>query len=120
VHDLCELAARYVALEREIQEVRRGMLSALTNGAGAAVLVRPTRAGNQPGAKRTAVMEQAAQAERQIADLLREQPRRMAEIASSMGAPQNTTGERLRRMRERGLIERDGQGGAWRLATAAG
>jgi|SRR5580704_1822706 predicted transcriptional regulator len=117
--DLLALAAKYVALTGEIEDVRRAMLACLANGAGDAH--RPTSAG-RPGAKKGSQPSHktvmAAQAEERILELIREKPLRMTEIATEMGAKQNTTSERLRRLKAKGLVA-PAEGGAWAASASA-
>jgi hypothetical protein len=115
--DLLALAAKYVALTGEIEEVRRAMLACLANGAGEHP-ARPTQPARSSGGSHPNALK-AQEVESQISEMVRTRPLRMAEIASVMGAKQSTTAERLRRMRERGLIERlDGKEGGWTASAA--
>jgi Mn-dependent DtxR family transcriptional regulator len=57
----------------------------------------------------------AQEAEETILNLLRDRPMRMAEVMKEMQAKQSTTSERLRRLRQRGLVVVDG--GAWTAAS---
>jgi hypothetical protein len=114
--DLRALAEEYVALQDKVEGVRRAMLACLTNGAGP----NPTPAGrpggtgsmpNHPNAVR------AKEAEQTILAMLRERPRRAAEIATATDSRQSTTSERLRRMREKKLVTM--VDGAWEAVSAA-
>lgn len=125
--DLRALAAEYVALQDKVEAVRRSMLACLTNGAGDHP-VRPTRPARALGGKAAQAQGQELQsqpnhieaaklAEEKILELLKAGPLRMAEISSQMSARQSTTSERLRRMRDRHLIARDGEG--WAIVASA-
>ena len=103
--DLLALAAKYVALTEEIEDVRRAMLACLTNGAGEHP-ARPTQPARSAGGSKHPNAAKAEEIESQILEMLRTRPMRMAEIAAETGARQTTTAERLRRMRGKGLVER--------------
>ena len=107
--DLRVLAADYVRLSSEIEDLRRRMLSALTNGA-AANPIRPVRTGGGHHPKGREA--KAAEAEAEILELLKGGPKRMAEIGAATEAKQSTLSVRLRRLRQRGLAAPVG-GGAW-------
>ena len=117
--DLVELARRFVQLSDELESVRGEIKLAVVNGAGDSP-IRPTSAA-RPGLKRSQPsqpnhLQVAKEAESQILEMLKTGPKRMAEISSEMQARQSTTSERLRRMREKGLIKRDGEG--WAASAA--
>jgi hypothetical protein len=112
--NLAQLAERFLRLTGEVEEVRRSMLTVLTNGGGEKPEIpfsKPVRAsgGSQPSQHPNAA--KAAEAEETIRTLLRERPMRMGEITAAMAAKQSTTSERLRRLRQRGQVTLDG--GAW-------
>jgi Winged helix-turn-helix DNA-binding len=113
--ELVTLAADFVRLSSEIEDVRRRMLSALSNGAGAEPPVRPTPAARSgvkkgPQPKHPKVAE-AAKAEAEIISLLRSTPGlKSAEIAKQTKAKRNTTSQRLERMMARGQVQRGDQG----------
>jgi hypothetical protein len=112
-HDLRSLAETYVRLETELEDVRRAMLAALTNGAAPA---NPTpRSGSKPGSDR---FREAAEAEDRIVTLLRNQPGlKTAEIAKETAGKLNTVTERLKRLRTKGMVTGGGSDG-WSVATA--
>ena len=128
--DLRALAAEYVALQDKVERSRAAMLVALTaNGAGDHP-VRPTKPARALGGKpqpqppqsqelqpKPNHLEMAKEAEARILGLLKVRPMRMAEIASEMSARQSTTSERLRRLREKGLVTQ--ANGAWEAVSAA-
>jgi predicted Rossmann fold nucleotide-binding protein DprA/Smf involved in DNA uptake len=108
--DLCELAERFVALSGELEHVRRQMLSALSNGHGGGPDLPP----RPMTARRRAIApgERAAEAEAEIVEMLKLEALGPAEIARRTGAQTSTVGERLRRLKEKGAIERVDDG--WR------
>ena len=133
--DLRALAAEYVALQDKVAAVRAEMLVALTaNGAGDHP-VRPTKPARALGGKPQSQpqpqpqpqsqesqpkpnhLEMAKEAEARILGLLKVRPLRMAEIAAEMSVRQSTTSERLRRLREKGLVTQ--ANGAWEAVSAA-
>ena len=112
--DLLALAAKYVALTEEIEDVRRAMLACLANGAGEQP-ARPPQAGrpggtgsqpNHPNALK------AQEAESKTVELLRSTPGLgTTQIANETGSKVNTVTQRLQRLKDRGVIERlDGSG----------
>ena len=116
VNDLATLAREYVTLSDLIAIVRDAIRKLLLNGGDGDASVRPTPARSKPGVKGPRLKhpnaQLAAEAEQKIIDLLKTRPVRMAEIATEMGAKQTTTSERVRRLRERGLIV-PVEGGGW-------
>jgi hypothetical protein len=112
MHDLRALAEKYVVLTGQIEEVRSAMLVCLTaNGADA----NPHQPARRPGGGQATQHPKALAAqevEAKILDLLRARPMRLAEIVTAMEARQSTTSERLRRLRQRGLVALV-DGGAW-------
>ena len=122
--DLVTLAREFVKLSDQLEATRAEIAKAVLNGGGGGEPVRPTRPARAPGGKpqpqpqepQPNHLELAKQAESQILAMLKERPHRMAEISSEMKARQSTTSERLRRMREKGLIKRDGEG--WAASAA--
>ena len=115
---LVELARRYVTLSDELETVRSEIARAVLNGGGGKPDPHPTGA-QRPGVKGSQSSHpnaaKAAEAEETILNLLRERPMRMVEIMAAMESRQSTTSERLRRLRQRGLVAADS--GAW-TATA--
>jgi predicted Rossmann fold nucleotide-binding protein DprA/Smf involved in DNA uptake len=117
--DLVALARKFVSLNDEIESVREQIKLAVANcwgGKAEAPFAQPARqssGGSQPNH-----LQAAKEAESQILELLRTRPMRMAEISASMGAKQVTTGERLKRMKAKGLIEREDGGGAWTVVAS--
>jgi hypothetical protein len=116
MEDLRGLAERFVRLSSELEEVRAGMLAALTmNGAGEG---RPfVLARTEPGQRATVVAARAAEAA--IIERLRERPMGTAELARVTGSPVVTVQDRLRRLRARGAISGGGSSG-WVATPAAG
>ena len=126
--NLIELAERFVRQSRELDETRAAMKRLLLNGAGDHPVRpppagRPGRTGSQPQPQpqpqepQPNHLELAKQAESQTLAMLKERPHRMAEISSEMKARQSTTSERLRRLREKGLVTQ--ANGAWEAVSAA-
>jgi hypothetical protein len=114
---LAELARRYVSLSDELESVRDQIKRALMKDAGDAaptprpMPARPTKPGGHPNAAA------AQEAEAKIIELLRATPGLgTAAIARSTGAKVNTTAERLKRLKAKGLTVGGGADG-W---TAAG
>jgi hypothetical protein len=96
--DLVQLAQRYVDLNSQLEEVRNAMRQALMNGGGSEA---PPFAASQPMNRFT----QARAKDEQLVQLLRSKPMRPAEITKAMSAKISTTNERLRRLKQKGLIE---------------
>jgi hypothetical protein len=103
--EIVRLAERLVEVDREAAAVRARLLKLLANGSGPSP--RPIRAGHKPGAR---------DAETTIVELLRDQALGPAAIARATGAKAGTVNDRLRRLSERGLVER-GEGG-WRATSS--
>jgi hypothetical protein len=110
--DLLALASKYVSLTGEIEDVRRAMLACLTNGAADTaptprpMPARPTKPGGHPNAAA------AQEAEAKIIELLRATPGiGTAALARATGAKVNTTAERLKRMKAKGLTVGGGADG---------
>src|SRR6476659_2631797 len=115
--NLVELARRYVALNDELETVRDQIKRAVLNGAGGAS-ENPTSA-TRPGEKRPQSSPAKALRGQQVAETILELVRsspglRTAAIMKTMAAHRSTTGERLKRLQAKGLIERDGEGAGWR------
>ena len=116
--DLVGLAQRYVALSSELEDVRNQMRLALANDGGEAP-ARPTQgsprkaAGQEhPAAKKAAVVEG------EIMALLRDKPGvGTAEVARATASKTSTTVERLRRLREKGMVTGGGNAG-WSATEA--
>jgi hypothetical protein len=100
---LVELARRFVACNDELESLREQIKLAVVNGAGEAAPGPFVGARSRPGAHPNAL--KAAEPEGRILELLKAGPLRAAEIAAAMAAKQSTTSERLRRLRQRGLID---------------
>ena len=100
--DLCALAQRYVELATKIENVRREMLSCLANGAGSEPAAHPT-----PRGARRVLPAQAKDADETVLALLKAKSMKQSEIATA-----TTLQNRLARLRDRGLVERGGDG-AW-------
>lgn len=109
--DLLGLAERFVRLNAELTAVRSEMLEALTNGAGAPRPFRPA-VRPRPGGKKPEDIEQT------ILRLLEKQPLGTAAISRATNAKVGTTGERLKRLKMKGLIAGGGADG-WRVTTPA-
>jgi hypothetical protein len=114
--DLRSLAETYVRLETELEDTRRAMLAALTNGSAPGNPTPARRRGPPPSYTHPAAAR-AAEVEGQIVALLNANPGMgTAAIASATSSRTNTTAERLRRMRTKGVIRGGGSEG-W-VATA--
>jgi hypothetical protein len=100
--DLKDLAASFVALTGELEDLRRQTLSALTNGAGAGPPAGPTGARRlvTPGKEKT---EKAAEAETAIVEILKTETLGPSELARRTEAKIATVNDRLRRLASRGL-----------------
>ena len=108
--DLRALAEKYVALSAEIEDLRCAMLTALTNCAGDAP--RPIRPAWQSSGGPHPKAIATTQAEDQILGLLKQQPgMRTTELVKATGAKGPTVTERLRRMKQRGAVQRDAANG---------
>jgi hypothetical protein len=115
--DLVELAQGFVRLSGELDATRDAMKRLLLNGAGGPS-ENPTPA-KRPGAKRPQSSHPKArrgpQVEEAIVALLQSSPGMgTAAIAKATAAQRSTTGERLKRLRAKGLIERDDASAGWR------
>jgi hypothetical protein len=115
VSDLRDLAARYVALSGEIEDVRNQMRLLLANGEGS----RPTPARlSEPGGKLDPKAKphpnaaKAAVVEGQIVALLKERPMSRGEIAKATQGKASSTQMRLNRLLEKGLVQH-GERGLW-------
>ena len=103
--DLLALAAKYVALTEEIEDVRRAMLACLANGAGEQPAHppqagRPGGTGSQPNHPNAL---KAQEAEAQIVELLRSTPGLgPSQIARETGSKVNTVSQRLARLQSKG------------------
>jgi predicted Rossmann fold nucleotide-binding protein DprA/Smf involved in DNA uptake len=93
--DLVELARRYVDLNSQLEEVRNAMRVALANGADP----------SPPHPTQRSLRDRARAADEQVVALLREKPMRANEIVTAMSAKTSTVSERLRRLKQKGLIE---------------
>jgi hypothetical protein len=107
--DLVTLARRFVACNDELERLREQIKLAVVNGAGEAAPVPFVAARSRPGAHPNAL--KAAEPEGRILELLKQGPMRASAIAAALEARQSTTSERLRRLRQRGLVAL--AGGAW-------
>jgi predicted Rossmann fold nucleotide-binding protein DprA/Smf involved in DNA uptake len=90
--------------------VRNAIKRAVMNGGGAPA-ANPTSRRKPPNKPHSNTANEA-KIEGQIIALLSAQAMKPAEIARATGAKVNTTSERLRRLRERGVIERRDDGWA--------
>jgi hypothetical protein len=107
-----DLARRLIDLDQEALEVRAKLKAALLNGAEPRP-VRPTPARqSKPGLNRAKVLEQAAQADEQVLTLLKAGPMTASEIGAATSGKASTVQNRLQRLREKGLVQRD-DAGAW-------
>ncbi len=111
---LVELARKYVALSDQLEAVRGQIARAVANGA-AGEAARPTQPARSSGGSQHPNALKAAEVEARILELLKARPMRMAEIAVETEAKQSTTSERLKRMRERGLVAL--ADGAWAITA---
>jgi predicted Rossmann fold nucleotide-binding protein DprA/Smf involved in DNA uptake len=113
---LVELARKFVDLSDQLEATRGEIARAVLNGEGPrenpTPAPRPGVKGSQSSHPNAA---KAAEAEETILNLLKTRPMRMAEITAATESKQSTTSERLRRLRQRGLVVL--AGGAW-AATA--
>jgi hypothetical protein len=111
--ELVQLAERLVQLDRETAEVRSEMLRLLSNGAdpNPPPFERPARPGSKTGSNHPA-KARAAKAESQIVALLQEKPGlRTAQVAEATASKSSATIDRLRRLRDRGLVSGGGAEG---------
>jgi hypothetical protein len=111
--ELVELAKRYSELSDELVDVRRRMLSCLTNSAGEPNRVPTRPRGHAPrGEKRSAMLAKSEEEDARVLALLRSNPLRQATIAQTVGAKTSTLQARLRRLEANGLVQR-GDDGLW-------
>jgi hypothetical protein len=139
--DLVELAQRYVSLTAQLESVRNQMRKALANGADllparptkppvsggrttkphkskSRAAVRAKRPESRPKpSSRDEVMARAVLADEAVMTLVRSRPGvRTGEIARSTQAKSTTTVERLRRLKDKGLIT-GGRNEGWTAAS---
>ena len=111
---LVELARQYVSLSEQLEGVREQIkLAVLNGGAGdAAITARPIKPAKKAGGAKSSHphIAAAAQAEARILELIRDQPLKTSQIASATNSKLNTVGERLKRLRDKGLAV-SGDGG---------
>lgn len=115
---LVELARQYVSLSEQLEGVREQIKHAVLNGGGGAVVTaRPIQPAKKAGGSKSSHphVAAAAQAEAKILELIRDQPLRTAQIAKLTEAKVNTTIERLKRLRDKGMATSDG--GEWRASA---
>jgi predicted transcriptional regulator len=104
--DLVNLARRFVELSDELERVRSEIKRCVMNGSG----------DEPPHPTQRSLRDRARAADEQVVELLREKPMRASEIVAAMNAKTSTISERLRRLKQKGLIEPAESG--WQ-ATAA-
>jgi hypothetical protein len=118
---LVALAEKYVRLSGELEDTRSAMKRLLMNGGDDSDARPPTRppiSGGKPKRSHAkppghAEMMSAAQAaEQKVLDLVRGGMTRSSEIAAATSSRVSTCSERLRRLRQKGLVERVGEGWA--------
>jgi hypothetical protein len=132
---LVDLARRLVDLDRKAADVRNEMRRPLANGGGAGPRP-PTRRAVKPAkaspAKPAAAPEasaarlspnaariaQARMAEQRILELLADGPKGPAQLARLTNAQISTIGERLRRLKAKGLVARGDQGWTLPISTS--
>jgi predicted Rossmann fold nucleotide-binding protein DprA/Smf involved in DNA uptake len=124
--DLTELARQYVSLTAQLQEVRNAIKRCVLNGVDPEPPPGPTSARSKPGqtAKpmkprppgRDEVMAQAKLDDDAVIAALKNEPMRLVQLAEATGQKQTTLSNRLKRLAERGLIERSG--GGWAAAPS--
>jgi predicted Rossmann fold nucleotide-binding protein DprA/Smf involved in DNA uptake len=118
--DLLVLAARYVALNQELGEVRARMKVAVLNGGGSEERPFATPRAPRRTRKRPAPSEEASQetneAENAILAALKEKPMRHGEVTRATGQKASTVQVRLARLQKRGLIAR-GDDLAWAVSS---
>jgi hypothetical protein len=126
---LVDLARRLVDLDREAADVRDEMRRLLSNGGGPNLrpptrrVVKPAKAKPaatsetrlEPNAARIA---EARAAEQRILAFLEDGPKGPAELARLTGSQISTIGERLRRLKGRGLVARGDQGWSLPISTS--
>ena len=111
--DLVELARRYVTLSNQLEAVRGEIARTVANGA-AGEASHPTQPARSSGGSQHPNALKAAEAEALIIERLKEQPGMgTAELARATDSKVNTTTERLKRMKVKGLIERDTASAGW-------
>jgi hypothetical protein len=107
--DLRALAADFVRLSSEIEDVRRAMLSALTSNGSDPHPPRPARSS---GGRQHPNAAKAAAAESEIIALLKDRPNlRTAEVAEATRTGKPTVTQRLQRLRDKGAITGGGAEG---------
>ena len=118
--DLVALAERYVNLSGELNEVRDAMKRLLLNGAGPPEKTPPGEVKPNPQPPRVRAKRarskphpnaiKFAETSETILTELRLKPSSTKEIAALTQAKTSTTVERLKKMKARGLVQRDDQG----------
>jgi hypothetical protein len=128
---LVQLAESYVALSRQMAEVRRKMAEVIGNGHAGdanpfAEVIRPPRRAQSTGrpaapradkaaapTPRARIIEESAVRDEAVLAAIRAQPGLThARLVEATGQRHTTLSVRLARLREKGLIER-GEDGAW-------
>ena len=115
--DLVELAKRLVAIDAEKDAIRERMRRLLDGDS-----VRPSRpSASLNGSARRAATEakasKAAEGDQQVMDLLREKPMKQAELARALSLPPSSIGNKLARLRRKGLAL-PGEAGRWSPALS--
>jgi hypothetical protein len=122
---LVELARRYVALSDQLEVVRGEIAKAVLNGAGDAPHPPIPSGVSLRGSSRTSGGMNpraiaAANAEAAIIEALQSSPGMgTAGVARATNAKVNSTTERLRRLKQKGQVERS-EGGGWQASAAPG
>jgi hypothetical protein len=115
VSDLVTLAKRFVALSEELEAVRGEIRRCVLDGVEEAPVRPPIKpAGRKhPAGQEHPAAKKAAVVEAEIMALLRDKPGTgTAEVARATASKTSTTVERLRRLREKGMVT-GGGGEGW-------
>jgi hypothetical protein len=124
--DLIRLAEEFVATARQLDQIRQQMRIALTANGGdseSETAPHPTQARPKPGkagkarVSKAEMMAAAKALDETALDLIRAQPGvKTGEIRKALAMKSTTATERIKRLRQRGLIEPNGEG--WRIAAS--
>jgi hypothetical protein len=120
---LIALATAYVETAARMASIRSEMVKLLSNGVGGGESAdhHPPEPGAGPAKTKTkkahptksrsraATMEASAALDEKVMGLLRSQPMRSTDLAKAAGAKMSSTGARLHRLHQRGLIARRGR-----------
>jgi hypothetical protein len=120
---LLQLAEAYASTFRQLAEIRRSMLEHLSNGSDPAPPssapgpTKPPHKGASKGTGRAAVMLKAGEADAALIEALKiSGPTTHAQLVKLVEGKPTTTSARLKRLSERGLVQRSAEG-LWAISN---